>query len=170
MKRGEIIIPDDDQTADKYLIADEKFGRAGFDWYELSNWSKDGGECRHNVAYWQGANWWGLGPGAHSHVDGKRFWNVKHPTAYRERLEGNLSPIMDSETLTNEERESERVMLEIRMPRGIAKSSLSEQSISNLESFLTGGQLSPNEWDQGQVALTISGRLMADRIVREILM
>ena len=170
VKRGEIIIPDDDQTADKYLIADEKFGRAGFDWYELSNWSKDGGECRHNVAYWQGANWWGLGPGAHSHVDGKRFWNVKHPTAYRERLEGNLSPIMDSETLTNEERESERVMLEIRMPRGIAKSSLSEQSISNLESFLTGGQLSPNEWDQGQVALTISGRLMADRIVREILM
>ena len=170
VKRGEIIIPDDDQTADKYLIADEKFGKAGFDWYELSNWSKDGGECRHNIAYWQGANWWGLGPGAHSHVDGKRFWNVKHPTAYRERLEGNLSPIMDSEILTNEERESERVMLEIRMPRGIAKSSLSEQSISNLESFLTGGQLSPSEWDQGQVALTISGRLMADRIVREILM
>ena len=170
VKRGEIIIPDDDQTADKYLIADEKFGKAGFDWYELSNWSKDGGECRHNIAYWQGANWWGLGPGAHSHVDGKRLWNVKHPTAYRERLEGNLSPIMDSEILTNEERESERVMLEIRMPRGIAKSSLSEQSISNLESFLTGGQLSPSEWDQGQVALTISGRLMADRIVREILM
>jgi oxygen-independent coproporphyrinogen-3 oxidase len=95
---------------------------------------------------------------------------VKHPTAYRERLEENLSPIMDSEILTNEERESERVMLEIRMPKGIAKSSLSEQSISNLESFLTGGQLSSSEWDQGQVALTISGRLMADRIVREILM
>jgi len=170
VKRGEIIIPDDDQTADKYLIADEKFSKAGFDWYELSNWAKDGGECRHNIAYWEGANWWGLGPGAHSHIDGKRFWNVKHPNAYRERLAGGQSPIMESEVLSSEERESERVMLEIRMPKGIAKSSVSSQSIARLESYLTGGQLSAEQWDQGQIALTISGRLMADRIVREILL
>ena len=170
VKRGEIVIPDDDQTADKYLIADEEFSKAGFNWYELSNWSKAGGECRHNIAYWEGANCWGLGPGAHSHIDGERFWNVKHPNAYRERLEADQSPIMDSEVLSFEQKESERVMLEIRLPGGIAKSSLTAQSLARLESYLTGGQISREYWDQGQISLTLSGRLMADRIVREILL
>ena len=170
VKRGEILIPDDDQTADKYLIADEKFSKAGFNWYELSNWAKVGGECRHNIAYWEGANWWGLGPGAHSHIEGKRFWNVKHPNAYRERLESSQSPIMDSEVLSDDQKESERIMLEIRLPNGIAKSSLSAESLGRLESYLTGGQISREHWDYGQVSLTLSGRLMADRIVREILL
>ena len=170
VKRGEVIIPEDDQTADKYLMADEKFRKAGFNWYELSNWSKPEGECRHNMAYWEGADWWGLGPGAHSHLNGKRFWNVKHPTAYRERLEANQSPIMDSEQLTLEEMENERVMLEIRLPRGLEKSSLTSASLARLESYLTGGQISQEQWDQGRISLTISGRLMADRIVREILL
>jgi putative oxygen-independent coproporphyrinogen III oxidase len=130
VKRGEVIIPEDDQTADKYLMADEKFRNAGFNWYELSNWAKPEGECRHNIAYWEGADWWGLGPGAHSHLNGRRFWNVKHPTAYRERLEVEKSPVMDSEELSLEEMESERVMLEIRLPRGLAKSSLASESLS----------------------------------------
>ena len=170
VKRGEVVIPDDDQTADKYLLADEKFSQAGFTWYELSNWAKNGGECRHNIAYWEGANWWGLGPGAHSHIDGKRFWNVKHPNAYRERLELIQSPVMESETLKLEEKESERVMLEIRMPEGIAKNSLGDAALLRLESYLAGGQISKEQWDNGQISLTLSGRLMADRIVREILM
>jgi len=170
VKRGEVIIPEDDQTADKYLMADEKFRKAGFNWYELSNWAKPEGECRHNIAYWEGADWWGLGPGAHSHLNGKRFWNVKHPTAYRERLEAEQSPVMDSEELSLEEIESERVMLEIRLPRGLAKSSLASESLARLESYLTGGQISQEQWDQGRISLTISGRLMADRIVREILL
>jgi oxygen-independent coproporphyrinogen-3 oxidase len=170
VKRGEVIIPEDDQTADKYLMADEKFRKAGFNWYELSNWAKPDGECRHNIAYWEGADWWGLGPGAHSHLNGRRFWNVKHPTAYRERLEAEKSPVMDSEELSLEEIESERVMLEIRLPRGLAKSSLAGESLARLESYLTGGQISQEEWNQGRISLTISGRLMADRIVREILL
>jgi oxygen-independent coproporphyrinogen-3 oxidase len=170
VKRGEVVIPDDDQTADKYLIADEKFSKAGFTWYELSNWAKPGGECRHNIAYWEGANWWGLGPGAHSHIEGARFWNVKHPNAYRERLELNQSPIMESETLKVEEKESERIMLQIRMPEGIAKNSLTGPAILRLESFLTGGQISREHWELGRISLTLSGRLMADRIVREILL
>ena len=170
VKRGEVIIPEDDQTADKYLMADEKFRKAGFNWYELSNWSKPEGECRHNMAYWEGADWWGLGPGAHSHLNGKRFWNVKHPTAYRERLEANQSPIMDSEQLTLEEMENERVMLEIRLLRGLEKSSLTSTSLARIESYLTSGQISQEQWDQGRISLTISGRLMADRIVREILL
>ena len=170
VKRGEILIPDDDQTADKYLLADEKFSKTGLNWYELSNWAKGGGECRHNIAYWKGENWWGLGPGAHSHIDGKRFWNVKHPNAYRERIAGNISPIMESEILTDIQKESERVMLEIRLKYGISKSSLSAESISNLTSYVAGGQISQDLWSAGRVALTLSGRLMADRIVREILL
>jgi len=170
VKRGEIVIPDDDQTADKYLIADEEFSKAGFNWYELSNWSKPGGECRHNIAYWQGDNWWGLGPGAHSHIDGVRFWNVKHPTSYKKLLESNDSPVMDSETLVAEQIESERIMLAIRLPSGISKASLSGKSLARIESYVTAGQLSAQSWEAGVVSLTRSGRLMADRIVREILL
>jgi oxygen-independent coproporphyrinogen-3 oxidase len=170
VKRGEVVIPEDDQTADKYLIADESFSKAGFDWYELSNWSKAGSECRHNIAYWVGANWWGLGPGAHSHVDGVRFWNVKHPAAYQDRLTTGAEPIQEREILTEEQMASERLMLEIRLKSGIAKSSLAAEQLDALESFRIGGALDPDMWAAQRVALTQSGRLIADRIVREILL
>jgi oxygen-independent coproporphyrinogen-3 oxidase len=170
VKRGEVVIPEDDQTADKYLIADESFTKAGFTWYELSNWSKAGSECRHNIAYWVGANWWGLGPGAHSHVDGVRFWNVKHPAAYQDRLTTGAEPIQEREILTGEQMASERLMLEIRLKSGIAKSSLAAKQIDALESFRIGGALDPDMWAAQRVALTQSGRLIADRIVREILL
>lgn len=170
VSRGEIPMPDDDQSADKYLLADQKFSAAGLNWYELSNWEKDGGACRHNIAYWEGDNWWGLGPGAHSHLDGTRFWNVKHPNAYRERIEAGLSTIMESEQLTSTQQESERVMLGIRLPQGLSKSSLTSESLAAIESYLTSGELSKESWEDGRVSLTLSGRLVADRIVREILM
>jgi len=170
VKRGEVVIPEDDQTADKYLIADESFTKAGFTWYELSNWAKAGSECRHNIAYWVGANWWGLGPGAHSHVDGVRFWNVKHPAAYQERLTTGAEPIQEREILTGEQMASERLMLEIRLKSGIAKSSLVAEQIAALESFHISGALDPDMWAAQRVALTQSGRLIADRIVREILL
>ena len=170
VKRGEVVIPEDDQTADKYLIADESFSKAGFDWYELSNWSKAGSESRHNIAYWVGANWWGLGPGAHSHVDGVRFWNVKHPAAYQDRLTTGAEPIQEREILTEEQMASERLMLEIRLKSGIAKSSLTAEQLDALESFRIGGALDPDMWAAQRVALTQSGRLIADRIVREILL
>jgi len=170
VKRGEVVIPEDDQTADKYLIADESFTKAGFTWYELSNWAKAGSECRHNIAYWVGANWWGLGPGAHSHVDGVRFWNVKHPAAYQDRLTTGAEPIQEREILTGEQMASERLMLEIRLKSGIAKSSLAAEQIDALESFRIGGALDPDMWAAQRVALTQSGRLIADRIVREILL
>ena len=170
VKRGEVVIPEDDQTADKYLIADESFTKAGFTWYELSNWAKAGSECRHNIAYWVGANWWGLGPGAHSHVDGVRFWNVKHPAAYQDRLTTGAEPIQEREILTGEQMASERLMLEIRLKSGIAKSSLVAEQIAALESFHISGALDPDMWAAQRVALTQSGRLIADRIVREILL
>lgn len=170
IKRGEIENVDEDLTAEKYLLADEAFSKAGFTWYELSNWSKDSGESKHNVAYWLNKNWWGAGPGAHSHIDGKRWWNVKHPNLYREKLQENHSPVLDSEVLDLIQIESERLMLSIRLPEGIAKDSLSVDQIKSLNPYLESGALNATKWDAGSVSLTLSGRLIADRIVREILL
>ena len=170
IKRGEIANVDDDLTAEKYLMADEAFTKAGFTWYELSNWSKDTGESKHNLAYWLNKNWWGVGPGAHSHINGKRWWNVKHPNLYREKLQQNISPELDSEILEPIQIESERLMLSIRLPEGITKDSLAAVQISRLNQYLESGALDAAKWDAGSVSLTLSGRLIADRIVREILL
>lgn len=168
VKRGEYQVPDDAETAEKYLIADKSFSAQGFNWYELSNWAKPGSECKHNLAYWKGDNWWGLGPGAHSHINGERFWNIKHPKSYAEAL-SNGSAIAGSEILSVEEMESERIMLEIRLPSGIEKASLKSAQIEKLTEFLEGGELNPDSWREGRIALTPNGRLVADRIVRKIL-
>ena len=168
VKRKEYEVPDDGQTAEKYLIANNAFTNHGFNWYELSNWSKRGSECRHNIAYWQGDNWWGLGPGSHSHINGERFWNVKHPNSYRSALEIG-SPIAGRETLTPDQIESERVMLEIRLPSGIDKASLKSAQLDGLAQYLEGGELDIESWNSGRISLTPNGRLVADRIVRSIL-
>ncbi len=117
---GELPMPDDDDLADKYLHADEQLGGAGFEWYEVSNWARDrAGRCRHNELYWTGGHWWGIGPGAHSHVGGVRWWNVKHPAAYAGRLAADASPAAARETLDAETRRVERVLLEIRLRDGL---------------------------------------------------
>ena len=170
VKRGEVIMPDDDQTADKYLLADKKFNSAGFNWYELSNWSKPGSECRHNIAYWNGDNWWGAGAGAHSHIDGRRFWNVKHPAAYSQKVLASGNALADQEILTESEKRNEEIMLQIRLVSGIKRSTLSEGEESSLTSFLETGHLLSVDWERGSVVLSRTGRLIADRIVREILL
>ena len=170
IKRGEIANVDDDLTAEKYLMADAAFSKAGFTWYELSNWSKELGESKHNIAYWLNKNWWGAGPGAHSHLNGKRWWNVKHPNLYREKLQQNISPVLDSEVLEPIQIESERLMLSIRLPEGITKESLTADQIMSLDQYLQSGALDSTKWDAGSVSLTLNGRLIADRIVREILL
>jgi len=169
VKRGEIIIPDDDETADKYILADNRFRGAGMDWYELSNWSKPGSECKHNLYYWYGENWWGAGPGAHSHMDGRRWWNVKHPGTYKEKILSSGDPTQESENLSDAQREEERLLLNIRLPGGIAKSSLTAQQLEKLSPFLEGGHVSKENWGGGKVTLTQTGRLLADRIVRDAL-
>ncbi len=170
VKRGEVVMPDDDQTADKYLMADEKFTAAGFDWYELSNWSKPGSACRHNIAYWNGDNWWGAGAGAHSHIDGRRFWNVKHPAAYTQKVIESGNPMQEQEILTADEARSEEIMLQIRLATGIPLSSLSPNEQRSLPGFLADGYLLGPAWEGGSVILSQTGRLIADRIVREILL
>jgi len=170
VKRGDVVMPDDDQTADKYLMADEKFAAAGFNWYELSNWSKPGSECRHNMAYWNGDNWWGAGAGAHSHIDGRRFWNVKHPAAYSQRVIESGNPMHEEEILTAYESRSEEILLQIRLATGIPLSMLSQNEQSSLSGFLAGGFLLDSAWERGLIVLSQTGRLIADRIVREILL
>lgn len=170
VKRGEVLMPDDDQTADKYLIADEKFTAAGFSWYELSNWSKPGSECRHNIAYWNGDNWWGAGAGAHSHIDGRRFWNVKHPAAYAQKVTADKNPMLGQEILTEQEKRVEEIMLQIRLATGLEIAALSELEQRPLVGYLADHHLQANAWANGRVVLSASGRLIADRIVREILL
>ena len=170
VKRGDVVMPDDDQTADKYLLADAKFSAAGFDWYELSNWSKPGSQSRHNLAYWYGTNWWGAGAGAHSHIDGRRFWNVKHPATYTQKVLESGNPMLEQEILTPLQKREEKILLEIRLSSGIALADLSAGEIERLSEFLGEGFLRRDSWDSGRVVLSNTGRLIADRIVREILL
>jgi oxygen-independent coproporphyrinogen-3 oxidase len=166
IKRGDVASPDDDLMADMYLYIDQACGFKGLKWYELSNWAKPGHECRHNIAYWKSADWWGLGPGAHSHIDRKRFWNVKHPTAYKQRLFDGQSPIADSEELTDEMRKSEYIMLASRMRTGIAKRALTVAQYERLSEYIKADQIIDGP---ESLVLTATGRLIADRIVADLL-
>jgi len=148
-----------------YLLVDELCEKHGFSWYELSNWSKPGHECRHNIAYWENKNWWGLGPGAHSHINAKRFWNIKHPTAYKQKLFAGESPVADSEELSQIQMQTEAIMLGIRMREGLEIASLTPNQIKLLKAYQLNGYL---EMPVNRVVLTPTGRLIADRIVREI--
>ena len=170
IKRGQVNPVDDDLAAEKYLIADQAFTSAGFDWYELSNWAKPNSASKHNLAYWLGDNWWGAGPGAHSHLNGRRFWNVKHPNLYKEKIESNQSPMAGSESLEELQRESERLMLSLRLPTGVAKKTLNEQQLLELSEYVESGHLDQSNWNEGRATLTVDGRLIADRILRKILL
>jgi oxygen-independent coproporphyrinogen-3 oxidase len=165
IKRGDISMPNDDLMADMYLLVNQLCNQAGLQWYELSNWSKPGHECRHNIAYWENKNWWGLGPGAHSHIDGKRFWNLKHPTTYKTKLFAGESPILDSEILTKEQMRDESIMLAIRMREGIDISTLTPTQLERIESYRESGHVSMVD---KHLQLSPQGRLIADRIVREL--
>ena len=170
VSRGELLMPPDEETAEKYLYADEEFTKAGFEWYELSNWSKPGGECRHNVAYWDGSYWWGVGPGAHSYFDNARWWNIKHPRSYQEKLIRLESPIHEREELTTANMADEFIMLQIRRREGIPHTRLTENQLLTAEKFLNSGDLEEVSWSQEKLVLSKNGRLIADRIVRELVL
>jgi putative oxygen-independent coproporphyrinogen III oxidase len=168
IKRGELIMPDDDLMADMYLLVDRESEIAGLSWYELSNWSRPAHQCRHNVAYWRNANWWGLGPGAHSHLDGVRWWNVKHPTAYKDLLSSGSNPMQEKEILNPQQKSDEAFMLAVRMRAGIALRDLSREQIAKVAGYRESGHLDVAKWHSGTLQLTPQGRLIADRIVREL--
>jgi len=170
IRRGEVPMTDDDDLADKYLAADEALDRAGLGWYEVSNWScSRETRCRHNELYWTGADWWGVGPGAHSHVGGVRWWNVKHPAAYAGRISAGVSPAHARETLDTETRRVERVLLEVRLRDGLPVEVLDEDGRAALAVQAEDGLVEPAPLEQGRVVLTLRGRLLADAVVRGLL-
>ena len=166
--RGELPMPDDDVLADRYEIADELLAAAGFDWYEVSNWARnDSARSRHNLLYWTGGDWWGAGPGAHSHVGGVRWWNVKHPAAYTQRLAEQLSPAHAREVLDAPTRTVEDVMLRLRLREGLPTSiSLDEAAV---QQSLADGLVDQASYDAGRLVLTLRGRLLADAVIRDVL-
>ncbi|HEY2271730.1 MAG TPA: radical SAM family heme chaperone HemW [Jatrophihabitantaceae bacterium] len=170
VKAGVVPEVDDDVLADRYVMADETLSAAGYDWYEVSNWARsDDARCRHNELYWSDDNWWGIGPGAHSHVSGVRWWNVKHPARYTALLEAGRSPAAGRETLDPAARHTERVMLAVRMRAGLPTDELTDAARGSLPQLASWGLVEPFAVGEGRVVLTQRGRLMADAVVRELL-
>jgi oxygen-independent coproporphyrinogen-3 oxidase len=171
VSKGEIPAPDDDVMADRYLIADELLTQAGFRWYELSNWAVDDrARCRHNELYWTGANWWGFGPGAHSHIGGVRWWNVRHPAAYAQRLSSGavVSPAAARERLTAAEQRMEEIMLRARLAEGLPLSLLTPAAVQHSQRGLDDTLLDPSAYAAGRAVLTLRGRLLADAVIRDL--
>ncbi|WP_069811470.1 radical SAM family heme chaperone HemW [Streptomyces sp. TP-A0874] len=169
IRRGEIPMTDDDVHADRYLIAEERLTAAGFHWYEVSNWaSSEAGRCRHNELYWRGADWWGAGPGAHSHVGGVRWWNVKHPAAYAQALAEGRSPGAGREVLGVEDRRVERILLELRLAEGCPLGLLEPAGARAAARALADGLLQAEPYRAGRAVLTLRGRLLADAVVRDL--
>ena len=170
---GEKPEPDEDLQADKYEWLDRQLNRAGFDWYELSNWSKGFSfESKHNIAYWQGMDWWGFGPGAHSHVSHRRWSNVKHPTTYAKLLAEGVIPSNDGEQLSELERLEERAMLELRLRVGLDLSvakKLNLESAKAISELVAGELIDGVEAVKGRAVLTLKGRLLADFVLRKLL-
>ena len=178
--RGELAAPDADDQADKYELTDEVLRAAGLDWYEVSNWATGvQSRCRHNVGYWDGGDWWGVGPGAHSHIGGVRWWNVKHPTAYAERLATGCSPAHAREVLDADTRRVERVLLETRLSSGLPLHVLDRSGQAAVAPLLDDGLVTvtpdpaaarPHGGQPAdRLVLTRRGRLLADAVVHALL-
>ncbi|MCW3158423.1 radical SAM family heme chaperone HemW [Micropruina sonneratiae] len=166
IRRGDVPAVIDDDQAEFYEIAEQTLSAAGLDWYELSNWSRPGHQCRHNLAYWRGAPWWGVGPGAHSHVAGVRWWNVKHPRSYAAALAQGRSPAAARELLDATDRRVERVLLESRLSDGLELEVLTGTEQNRVAGLVERGLVVSGK---GRLALTVRGRLLADAVVRDLL-
>ncbi len=170
VRSGALPAPSEDVLADRYLIADEMLTEAGMSWYEVSNWAADmPARCRHNLAYWTGGDWWGIGPGAHSHVGGVRWWNVKHPAAYTARLAAGQSPGHAREVLNGDARRTEVVLLRLRLSDGLDLAVLSDAGRMQAAVAVDDGLLDPSALDSGRAVLTLAGRLLADGIALRLL-
>jgi putative oxygen-independent coproporphyrinogen III oxidase len=171
VRRGQVPAPQDDDEAAKYELADQVLGAAGYSWYEVSNWARtEADRCRHNEGYWSDGHWWGVGPGAHSHVGGVRWWNVRHPNDYATRLNAGLSPAAGRELLTGEQRYDERVLLGIRLVDGLPIDDLRPEGATAVAGLIADGLVDgPSALRPRRVVLTLRGRLLADTVVRRLL-
>jgi putative oxygen-independent coproporphyrinogen III oxidase len=170
IRRGEVAAPDDDLQADMYERAEQKLHDAGFEWYEVSNWARSP-EFRsdHNLGYWVGHDWWGIGPGAHSHVGGVRWWNVKHPAAYADRITAGHSPAAGRETLDAATRNVEAVLLRTRVREGFPIGLLAASGRTAVAGLIADELVDARAALSGRIELTLRGRLLADAVVRRLL-
>lgn len=167
---GQLAETSDDVLADRYLMADEILSANSFAWYEVSNWARSpAGRCRHNLAYWRGDNWWGIGPGAHSHIGGVRWWNIKHPARYAAALAAGRSPGQARELLDDHARRTERVLLELRLADGLDVNLLSAAGRCEATAAVDEGLLVPEALATGRAVLTLRGRLLADGLAMRLL-
>ncbi|MDO4241250.1 MAG: radical SAM family heme chaperone HemW [Microbacteriaceae bacterium] len=171
ISRGELSLPDDDTHADMYELADKLLGEAGFTWYEISNWARgENQRSRHNLAYWLGHDWWGFGPGAHSHIGGVRWWNVKHPAAYAQRIAQGITPAHAREILDTETRRTERLLLETRIFTGLPVSVLNEREKHAIPQLLASELIKPAPlFQQQRLIPTLRGRLIADTLIATLI-
>ncbi|MDT3317004.1 radical SAM family heme chaperone HemW [Microbacterium sp. KSW4-11] len=169
IRRGEVPAPDDDLQADMYELADELLAAAGYGWYEVSNWATNRAQrSRHNLSYWRGQDWWGYGPGAHSHIGGLRWWNVKHPAAYAQRLAAGQSPAAGRERPDAEARRLEDILLRSRIVDGVAVDEATATGRRNVASLIADGLVDGAAAVHGTIVLTRRGRLLADAVVRAL--
>ncbi len=165
VRAGTLPMPDEDVLADRYLLADSMLTGAGMSWYEVSNWARDAAaRCRHNLAYWTGGDWWGIGPGAHSHVGGVRWWNVKHPAAYAAAVADGRSPGQAREVLDADARRMEDILLRLRLSGGLDLRSLTARGVDTASQAARDGLLDADRLADGRAVLTLRGRLLADGI------
>lgn len=182
IRRGEYTMPDDDLMADMYLRAEDLLMQAGYRWYEVSNYSRsEHTRSDHNMAYWRNQDWWGIGPGAHSHINGTRWWNIKHPVPYAHRVRAGQSPAAAREILDSDSRSFETIMLLIRVREGLPMHELlavhpAADLGSSLRWLLSQGLIESDVFaDTGMpnpdasVKLTLQGRLLGDAVTRELL-
>ncbi|MBB4930306.1 oxygen-independent coproporphyrinogen-3 oxidase [Lipingzhangella halophila] len=169
VRRGELSETDGDTLADRYLAAEHALTEAGFHCYEVSNWARGtAARSRHNRLYWTGGDWWGVGPGAHSHVGGTRWWNVKHPAAYAARLADGVSPGQAREVLDASDQRFERILLELRIAEGCPLELLDDDGRAAAVRAVADGLLDPRAHARGRAVLTLRGRLLADAVVRDL--
>ncbi len=166
--RGEVNAPSDDVAASRYELIDQQLSSAGFEWYEVSNWAKPGGECKHNLNYWHNQDWIGIGPGAHAHINGLRTWMIKHPAAWAAQVDQNEEPIDGSEVLSATEIANENIMLGLRLRDGIELATLSPAGIEQANEAVAQGLLYSDLFTLGRVVLTPKGRLLADGLVSRL--
>jgi oxygen-independent coproporphyrinogen-3 oxidase len=165
VRRGELSAPDDDVLAERYEATEALLRPAGLRWYEVSNWARDdAARSRHNLGYWRGGDWWGVGPGAHSHVGGVRWWNVLHPSRWGAALSAARSPAAGRETPDADATRLEHVMLGVRLAEGLALDGLAARARSAAARAAADGLLEPAPLEDGRAVLTLRGRLLADRV------
>lgn len=178
--RGLLPMPDPDLAADMYLLADEIFARNGFEQYEISNWSRPGHACRHNLQYWRNLPYLGFGAGAHGYAAGERYSNVLAPGAYIERLAAPgagafpVSPALQQTTRIDRDDEiGETMMMGLRLTtEGVALEAfaarfgqaLPERFPRELKRLTARGLI---EISDGRLRLTRAGRLLGNQVFQE---